>query len=122
VPRPALAGLALFTGCHFALLRRSRQPARLRAAVAFAFGLIHGFGFAGVLAEMALPVDRLAAALFGFNVGVEIGQLAIVAATWPFLRWLLRSSRGGLGPAFAATASAAICGLGLYWFLVRSLA
>jgi hypothetical protein len=48
--------------------------------VAFAFGLIHGFGFASVLVELGLPRDHLLLALLGFNVGVELGQLAIVAA------------------------------------------
>jgi hypothetical protein len=55
-----------------------------RWVVAFVFGLIHGFGFAGVLAELGLPRDALLLALVGFNVGVEIGQLAIVAVFLPF--------------------------------------
>ncbi|RIL05007.1 MAG: hypothetical protein DCC71_12035 [Proteobacteria bacterium] len=120
VAAPTFLGLALFAWCHFGLLDRAQRPARLRAAVAFAFGLIHGFGFAGVLAEMELPADRLAAALFGFNVGVEIGQLAIVAAAWPLLRLLAGASAGRWHIRVAEVGSAAICGLGLYWFLVRA--
>jgi hypothetical protein len=120
LPRLALVGLALFSLCHFALLQVSERPARLRAAVAFAFGLIHGFGFAGVLAEMALPVDRLAPALFGFNVGVEIGQLAVVMLSWPLLRLLARASAERAAPLLSELASAAICGLGLFWFVTRS--
>jgi hypothetical protein len=116
-----LAGLALFAGCHFALLGRVARPARLRAAVAFVFGLVHGFGFAGVLAEMELPTARLAPALFGFNVGVELGQLAAVALVWPALAWVTRASPQRWGPRVAEVGSAAICGLGLYWFLTRSL-
>ena len=54
-----------------------------RWAVALAFGLIHGFGFASVLSELGLPQQALALALVGFNVGVELGQLAIVAAFLP---------------------------------------
>jgi hypothetical protein len=50
-----------------------------RALVTFAFGLIHGFGFAGVLAELNLPPSQFAWALFQFNVGLELGQLLIVA-------------------------------------------
>ncbi|MCP5112151.1 MAG: HupE/UreJ family protein, partial [bacterium] len=50
----ALVGTAVFAACHFALLARVQRPAPLRVMVAFAFGLIHGFGFAGVLGEMAL--------------------------------------------------------------------
>ena len=54
-----------------------------RWIVAFAFGLIHGFGFASVLADLGLPKDALLLALVGFNLGVEAGQLAIVAAFLP---------------------------------------
>ncbi len=54
-----------------------------RWVVAFCFGLIHGFGFASVLAELGLPTDALALSLLGFNLGVEIGQLAIVAVFLP---------------------------------------
>ena len=60
-----------------------------RWTVAFAFGLIHGFGFASVLADLGLPRDALALALLGFNLGVEAGQLAIVAAFLP-LAYALR--------------------------------
>jgi hypothetical protein len=60
-----------------------------RWAMAFAFGLIHGFGFASVLSDLGLPQDALILALVGFNVGVEAGQLAIVTAFLP-LAYLLR--------------------------------
>ena len=116
----ALLGLGLFSYCHFALLDRAARPARLRAAIAFAFGLVHGFGFAGVLAEMQLPRDRLVPALVGFNVGVELGQLAVVAVLWSLLRLLARSRDGRVARLGAEAASAAICGLGLFWFLTRT--
>jgi hypothetical protein len=120
VPRLAYGGLALFTICHFALLRNAERPALLRVAVAFAFGLVHGFGFAGVLAEVALPVERVVPALFGFNIGVEIGQLVVVALTWPLLRGLARVRSGEIERRFTEIASAAICGLGIFWFITRS--
>ena len=59
-----------------------------RWRLAFAFGLIHGFGFANVLLDLALPAQQLALALGGFNLGVEIGQLAIVMAFLPVAWWL----------------------------------
>ena len=55
-----------------------------RWIVAFAFGLIHGFGFANALAELELPKAGLALTLLGFNLGVELGQLAIVSVFLPF--------------------------------------
>jgi hypothetical protein len=66
------------------ILRAGRsQPglaARMPWVVAFAFGLLHGFGFAGALAQIGLPEGRIPMALFFFNVGVELGQLAFIAA------------------------------------------
>ncbi|KPK14675.1 MAG: hypothetical protein AMJ62_12145 [Myxococcales bacterium SG8_38] len=66
--------------------------ARYPWAVAFLFGLLHGFGFAGVLREVGLPEEAIGSALFLFNLGVEAGQLlflAAVASAW----WLVRSAR-----------------------------
>lgn len=63
-----------------------------RWLVAFVFGLIHGFGFASVLGDLGLPAGSLALALLGFNLGVEAGQLAIVAGFLP-LAWWLRNTR-----------------------------
>ncbi|MCC6072558.1 HupE/UreJ family protein [Massilia sp. GCM10020059] len=62
-----------------------------RWVAAFVFGLIHGFGFASVLADLGLPQGSLALALVGFNVGVELGQVAIVAAFLP-LAYVVRAS------------------------------
>src|SRR5215472_1223740 len=69
----------------FPLVRHGRWLA------AFGFGLIHGFGFASALRDLGLPTGSLALSLFGFNVGVELGQLAIVTAFLP-LAFLLRST------------------------------
>jgi hypothetical protein len=62
-----------------------------RWLIAFCFGLIHGFGFASVLADLGLPQGTLLLALVGFNLGVEIGQIAIVAAFLPIAFVLRRS-------------------------------
>lgn len=69
---------------------RGRQESR-RWVMAFAFGLIHGFGFASVLADLGLPQSALVLALVGFNVGVELGQLAIVSVFLP-LAFVLRNT------------------------------
>jgi hypothetical protein len=62
-----------------------------RWAVAFALGLLHGFGFSSVLVDLGLPSDQLVASLLGFNAGVELGQLAIVVALLPVLYWIRRT-------------------------------
>jgi HupE / UreJ protein len=64
---------------------------RKRWLVAFTFGLIHGFGFASVLTELGLPKDALVLSLLGFNLGVETGQLAIVAVFLP-VAYMLRNT------------------------------
>lgn len=91
---------------------------RGRWLVAFVFGLVHGFGFASVLADLGLPQGALALALVGFNVGVELGQLAIVAAFLP-LAFLLRRTvlyrRGVLVGGSLATAA-----LAARWFVQRA--
>jgi hypothetical protein len=79
--------------------------------VAFGFGLLHGLGFAGALAEVGLPADQIALALFAFNLGVEIGQFAFVAAMLGPLALLRRVTRawpaGRLVPAYAIGSLAA---------------
>ena len=62
-----------------------------RWVMAFGFGLIHGFGFASVLADLGLPQNALITALVGFNVGIEGGQLAIVAVFLPLAFWLRKT-------------------------------
>jgi hypothetical protein len=115
-----LAGMALFTLCYFGLLGMAERPARLRVAISFAFGLVHGFGFAGVLVEIALPRDRLVPALLGFNLGVEVGQLILVAALWPLLRDLARVREGRPHRLAVEVGSAVLCSVGLFWFLTRA--
>lgn len=89
-----------------------------RWPVAFLFGLVHGFGFAGVLRDLGLPRDALALSLVSFNLGVEAGQLAFVLLTFPLL-WLVR--RSAWRDAGVLTASAAVLCLGVFWFVQRWL-
>jgi hypothetical protein len=89
-----------------------------RWMVAFGFGLIHGFGFAAVLTELGLPHDSLLLSLVSFNVGVEIGQLAIVAAFLP-LAYLIR--RTWSYPKLVLTGgSLAVIAIALVWFTERA--
>jgi hypothetical protein len=88
-----------------------------RWKLTFVFGLVHGFGFASALKDAGLAHGALAGPLVGFNVGVEIGQLCIVAAVLP-LAWSLRGTRGYRG-AFAG-GSVAIAGVAALWFVQRA--
>lgn len=92
----------------------------LRVALVFAFGLLHGLGFAGVLAELGLPERHRVLALLAFNGGVELGQLAVILPVFLLLRAL---DRGGVSRrAVAIPASLAIAFTGLYWTVARVLA
>lgn len=97
------------------LYRQDLKPWRI--AVIFLFGLIHGMGFAGVLAELGLPPDQEWAALIAFNIGVEIGQIAVVllafAAVWLFYQ------RSWYRQRISKPASVAIGCVGLFWFFQR---
>lgn len=119
LPWVSWLGLAVFSRCHFGLLASHERPARIRAAVAFAFGLVHGFGFAGVLMDVDLPRRDLVPALFGFNSGVELGQLAAVGLVWPLLVAVSRSREDGRHR-FAEAGSAAIFALGVFWIVSRA--
>ena len=87
-----------------------------RWVLTFFFGLVHGFGFANVLRELGLPTRGLVASLLSFNIGVEIGQILIVAIVFPMIVWLNRQAykrRVVLG------VSVLIGLFGLGWFIER---
>lgn len=97
-----------------------------RWRVAFAFGLVHGFGFAGALREVGLPANAVVTALAAFNVGVEIGQVAIVSIAVPLLIALDRllavdRSKPVREASLVYGLSGLIAVLGSYWFLTRIL-
>jgi len=119
VPALTLSGLAVFSLCYFGWLRRTSRVASLRWAIAFIFGLVHGCAFAGVLVEAGLATERLAAALFGFNLGVEAGQLAAVAVVWPVLRQL-ETRREDWRLAVLQYGSTVVLALGVFWFVRRA--
>ena len=91
---------------------------RRRWLVAFCFGLIHGFGFASVLAELGLPQETLVLSLLGFNLGVEVGQLAIVAVFLP-VAWFLRDTPFYRRGIFVGGSLLALA-IALVWFVERA--
>ena len=90
----------------------------LRPWMAGLFGLVHGFGFASVLREFGLPREALGWSLFGFNVGVELGQLAFVLPVAAVLAWIRRRSPLA-GSRLAMVGSVIVALAGTYWFLQR---
>ena len=92
--------------------------ARAPWIVAFSFGLLHGFGFAGALSEVGLPGNAIPLALLFFNVGVEVGQLIFVAAVLVFLAITRRQL--AIAPRWITIAPAyAIGAVAMFWTLQR---
>ena len=121
---PAIALSIVVVGVDNLLVRRRRAAAAeapgvdLRPFMAVAFGLIHGFGFAAVLREVGLPPGALAWSLAAFNVGVELGQLAVVGVLVALLA-AVRRYDVVLAESAAVVASIVVIGAGLYWFVQR---
>lgn len=119
-PRPVevlIAASIVWVGVEN-LLRRGEPTGRWMQALVF--GLVHGFGFAGVLKEViardpALPMVR---SLLGFNVGVESGQLALIALVAPLLGWLRRKPRFERWGERSVSLLVAVAGV--YWLLERT--
>jgi len=119
ITEPAIAASIVFVGVEN-LFRRGEEPPG-RWALTFAFGLIHGFGFASVLRDLGVGGrgEGIAIPLLTFNLGVEIGQVTIAAMVLP-MGWRLRKNEAFVGrgvPALSVVVSLA----GLYWLLERTI-
>jgi hydrogenase/urease accessory protein HupE len=95
-----------------------RDAGWVRVAVVFGFGLLHGLGFASVLSDVGLPEGRFVVALVGFNIGVELGQLAVIATAFVALA-LPFGKQAWYRTAVAIPASLAIAGVGAWWTVER---
>jgi hydrogenase/urease accessory protein HupE len=94
-----------------------RLAPRARVGVTFAFGLMHGFGFSSVLADLGLQRAQLVPALLGFNLGVEAGQLLVVVPLFPLVLWLQRNAQIYRRTRIGVNASVAV--VACVWFVQR---
>jgi hydrogenase/urease accessory protein HupE len=115
---PLIAASILFVGLEN-LYRGDTEP-KGRRVVAFIFGLVHGFGFADVLRGLGLGTHgtSLAWPLFGFNLGVELGQLAVATAVLPII-WRLRKYPGFRRRGIPIL-SGVVAATGFYWLIKRT--
>ena len=113
-------GLVLFTLAYLWNSADEHLSANLRVVTSVIFGLIHGFGFASALTETGLANTQLLPALLGFNLGIELGQIVIIAVVWALLQQIRQSRFLTDTRLVIDLVSAALCGLGLYWFIGRS--
>jgi hydrogenase/urease accessory protein HupE len=112
---PAIALSIVYVGIDNLMVGPGRD---VRGWIAFAFGFIHGFGFASVLREMGLPSRALGWSLFSFNLGVEIGQLLVVFIVASALL-ALRARNEAAGRRLAFAGSLAVAIMGAFWFVER---
>ena len=91
-----------------------------RTVIVFGFGLLHGLGFASVLGDVGLDPGRLLTGLIGFNIGVEVGQLAVIAGAYIAVGWWA-GNKPWYRSRIANPASLAIALVGAYWFIERTL-
>ena len=110
------SGIALSI-MYVALENLVRQRMDHRWIVTFFFGLVHGFGFANVLRELGLPTRGLVSSLLAFNVGVEAGQLCVVAVLLPVTWWIARQA---FRQRIVQTVSTLIAAFGCGWFVERA--
>jgi len=122
LPLYLIVGGAIFAANYMMMAGFMTDAARIRLVVTLIFGTIHGFSFANNLLEMRLPTGRLAQLLVGFNVGVEIGQLAVVAVLLGIVAILTRLKLTLPRPITVDVLSGILIGLGLYWFVSRGYA
>lgn len=112
---PAIALSIVYVGADNLMVRDGRD---MRGWIAFAFGFIHGFGFANVLREMDLPRTALGWSLFSFNLGVEVGQLLVVVTVASALA-AIRARSETAGRRLAVVGSVAVIAAGTFWFVQR---
>jgi hypothetical protein len=93
-----------------------------RLALVFSFGLLHGMGFAGVLRDLGLPRPAFLTALVTFNVGVEAGQLSVIAAAFVLCAYWQHRDRLAYRRFVVVPASFAIALVGLFWTVQRAMA
>jgi hypothetical protein len=120
LPPALLLGTAIFSAAYLLISGQLHESGRLRMVVTTIFGLIHGFGFAADLLEARLPPEKLAQILFGFNIGVEVGQLAVVLAVTGVVFLARRIRLATPRPITVDLLGSALIAEGVAWFISRS--
>ena len=115
IVEPIIAASIVYVAIENVFVREMKP---WRPVVIFVFGLLHGLGFASVLGEFGLPANQFVAALVGFNVGVEFGQLTVIAIAFLLVGFWFRN-KDWYRARIAIPASLLIAAVGAYWFVER---
>ena len=121
LPMQSLLALLLLTPCYLVLALRQVRPDMLHMGMTSVFGLVHGIGFASVLQVIGLPQGQRGWALAGFNLGVEAGQLLLLLVFALLIRFASKSAAALRPLAGERVAAAALCALGVYWLVERTI-
>jgi hypothetical protein len=112
-------GAGIFSLCYLRLVSQANKRGAYRLLVTTTFGLIHGFGFAGGLLEMNFPSAEVAFVLLGFNLGVELGQLAVLATAILLLVAMNKFVAPHWRQRLTNATVTGLSGLGTFWFVSR---
>ncbi len=117
---PLIAATIVYVGLDN-IVRKDKVTTKQRCILTFFFGLIHGFGFAGVLREMGISSIEtgILVPLFSFNLGVELGQIAVAAIVLPLIWWL--HGKAQVSKYLVPVGSVLTCLAGGYWLLERTI-
>lgn len=116
IVEPLIAASIVYVGVENIIGRRNLKG---RTAFVFGLGLLHGLGFASVLGDYGIASGRFVQALIGFNIGVELGQLAVIAMAFAVTGWFIK--RSWYRQVIAIPASLVIAAIGAYWVVERTL-
>jgi hydrogenase/urease accessory protein HupE len=120
IVEPLIAATIVYVGLEN-IVRKDKVTTKQRCTLTFFFGLIHGFGFAGVLREMGISSIEtgILVPLFSFNLGVELGQIAVASVALPLIWWL--HDKDKISRFLVPVGSALTCLAGGYWLLERTV-
>ena len=114
-----IIGIGLLTISYLKLIQDQDTASRYRPLLACIFGTIHGFGFANILNEMGIVKTNYLQALFGFNIGVELGQILVLTVLWLSYTYIKKHTKNKYFFEIRSLISSILLSIGLYWLITR---
>ena len=115
-----IIGMGILTISYLRLIEDANSSSKYRPLLATIFGIIHGFGFANILNEIGIIKANFLLALFGFNIGVELGQILVLSVLWYIYVYAKKNMKNIYFTEIRSLLSSILLSIGLYWFITRS--
>ena len=112
--------MGVLTISYLRLIEDENASSKYRPLLATIFGIIHGFGFANILNEIGIIKANFLLALFGFNIGVELGQILVLRVLWYIYVHVKKNMKNINFAEIRSLLSSILLAIGLYWFITRS--